>query len=194
MVRKRIESDVDLKRMKILILEKNGNKLSAMSNNIDPYKPDFCGRTKCFPCTTATKPTRGSCWVPGATYKIECLACVARGTKAVYTGESGHNSHYRGLAHLQGLERNKPNNVLVKHNDLYHGGKEGKVEDFRMSLLAGYRRPICRQSREGIEIQSTLNLQKQLGHRDVIIMNSRSDFNQPGVVRSTHAPLLAHMQ
>ena len=128
------------------------------------------------------------------TYNIECLSCCARGTKAVYTGESGHNIHYRGLAHLQGLERNKPNNVLVKHNELHHGGREGKVEDFRMSLLSGYRRPICRQSREGTEIQSVLDLQKQLGQRKVILMNSRSHFHQPGVVHSTHAPLLAHMQ
>ena len=165
-----------------------------MSNNVDPYKPDFCGRAKCFPCLTATKPTRGSCWVPGASYKIECLSCCAKGVKATYQGESGHNSHYRGLAHLQGLERNKQNNVLVKHNSLYHGGKAGKVEDFRMTMQSGYRWPISRQSREGLEIQATLDLQKSMGSSKVIIMNSRSDFHQPGVVRSTHAPLLAHTQ
>ena len=84
--------------------------------------------------------------------------------------------------------------MMVHHNHLYHGGKTGKMSDFRMTLESAYRRPILRQSREGLAIQANLDLQKIVGRHQVIIMNSRNDLLQPGVVRSTHVPLLAHTQ
>ena len=185
-----MEKDRDLKKMKVLIMEKNGPQLASRSNHTDPYKPEFCGRKKCFPCSTASKPTRGSCWVPGASYRIDCLSCVSQGVKAIYHGESGHSCHYRGLAHLNGLERNMPNNVMVLHNTLYHGGKAEKMSDFRMTLESVYRRQILCQSREGLAIQANLDLQKIAGRYQVIIMNSRNDFHQPGIVRSTYTKLL----
>ena len=130
MVKENIDSDKDLKAMKLLVLEKNGPQLARISNNIDPYKPDYCERERCFPCKTATKPTRGSCWVMGAAYRIICLDCLNRGVKAIYHGESGHSSHYRGLAHWDGYEKGKVENVMMQHDVAFHPGREPNITNF----------------------------------------------------------------
>ena len=83
----------------------------------------------------------------------------------------------------------KKDKVLHLHKVLYHPGRQAGIKQFKMRLIANYARPIAHQSREGTEIQSVLEDQKY--GKKIILMNSRNDFYQPGVVRSHHAPLLS---
>ena len=84
--------------------------------------------------------------------------------------------------------KGKQDNVLVCHNQMFHPHRQNKVEDFRMVLEGNYRRAIVRQSHEGTKIQAAL-MDKKEGKR-ITLMNSRNDFHQPGVVHSSHSPLL----
>ena len=63
----------------------------------------------------------------------------------------------------------------------YHPKEEMKVSDFRMTITANPRRPLIRLSREGVTIAHT---QKEVEEgKKVILMNDKSAFYQPGVVR-----------
>ena len=149
MIREKMMKDEQVRKMKIMVIEKNGPQLAKMVNFVDPYKPDFCSREKCFPCATANKPTRGTCWTQGALYQIQCLACEAKGVRGVYWGESGHSSHFRGRQHWDKFLKGKQDSVLLQHNAAYHPGKPRDIRQFQMETVATYPRPIVRQSREG---------------------------------------------
>ena len=168
--------------MGILVQEKPGDQLAGACNFVDRAVPDFCGRGDCLPCLTATKPTEGRCWREGTNYRIDCLLCKERDkTEAVYHGESGFSAYWRGRQHLEGFLRRTQGNPMQDHKTKYHPKEELKVSDFRMTIVANPRRPIIRLSREGISIAHT---QKALEEgRKVILMNDKTAFYQPGVVR-----------
>ena len=89
-IKKRIKNDKDLYCMKILVTEKNGNKLRNIANFCDLYVPDLCLTDGCFVCQSANIPTRGSCWREGLGYRIDCKICLLDGTEGVYFGETAH--------------------------------------------------------------------------------------------------------
>ena len=63
---------------------------------------------------------------------------------------------------------------------------EGK--DFIMTVEANFTRPILRQSLEGVAIARTIKARDN-GDR-VILVNSKREFVQPGVVRPVFSPLV----
>ena len=144
--------------MKVLVQEKTGTKLSAACNYADPFTPKFCSRKDCFPCKTGEKPTRGTCWRTGATYSIECRRCARRGIKAVYWGESGFSSHYRGKQHLSAFRRSQQDSALVKHVQDCHQGEEEEMDedDFVMKTVQTHGRPLTCQCQEGLLLKHSV--------------------------------------
>ena len=98
-----------------------------------------------------------------------------------FHGESGFSLYYRGRQHLDGFTRQVPGNTLHDHKVQYHPHEKLTTADFRMTVMSTAKRPIIRLSREGISITHT---QKQVerGER-VVLMNDKSTFFQPGVVK-----------
>ena len=101
----------------------------------------------------------------------------------------GHSSYYQGRHHIDGLRDKAADSLLHRHNLAQHPDRRLKVEDFRMSILANYQRPILRQSREGLEIENSL--QKIKDGQRLIILNSKAEFHQPGVVKATYSPMFS---
>ena len=71
-IRKRIQSDPDLRDMGVLVSEKNGTQIKSVANFVEPHKEDYCSRHDCFVCKSADKPTFGNCWREGVSYSISC--------------------------------------------------------------------------------------------------------------------------
>ena len=188
-IRRRLHDDPDLQKMKILVQEKTGSKLANICNYQDPSTSPYCQRGDCFPCRTGERPTRGSCWSAGAVYSITCNRCNQRGRQAVYWGESGSSSYFRGKAHMDAFRRRQTDSILLKHQmDFHEGEVEMEEKDFTMKTVSNQTRPLLRQSQEGCLIENTVR-EIELGARK-ILMNGKSEFYQPGVVRQSYGPLI----
>ena len=61
-------------------------------------------------------------------------------------------------------------------------------KDFQMSLAGQFRRPVLRQSHEGTSISRAIDLRE--GGGNLVLLNSKSEFHQPGQVRESYGKLL----
>ena len=112
---------------------------------------------------------------------------MERGLECVYHGESAHSAYYRGLFHLEGLERRKMDNILFKHQQEHHPEVNMTMMDFCMSTVRNSSRPVVRLSREGVAIaQSVRDSGKSFS---TIVLNSKSEFYQAGLVRTLPSPM-----
>ena len=111
-IRERLDSDPDLRALRIMVQEKNGIPLSHLTNHADPEPKNVCERMDCFVCETSRDPVKGRCWQEGIVYKITCLVCKNLGFEAQYHGESGFSSYVRGRQHLEGMRNKTQGNVL----------------------------------------------------------------------------------
>ena len=148
-------------------------------------------------CAIHTTGGKGNCNRPGCTYKVQCLACKVRGPDQVpeaeeqdgerpgqgevgvpcvslYHGQSGYSAKTRGLDHEQDMKAKRQTNAMVRHNILYHLGRQ---VDYQMSVVSLHSDPISRLCREGVDIIA--------GGQD-ILLNSKEEFLQ-GAVPSTRA-------
>ena len=100
---------------------------------------------------------------------------------ALYHGETGFSSYFRGRQHLDGFARQVPGNTLYDHQVDHHHREKLTKANFRMTVKSHVKRPILRLSREGVSITHTKK-QVERGER-VILMNNKSAFYQPGVVK-----------
>ena len=112
-----------------------------------------------------------------------CKRCETKGVKAVYWGEPGFSSHYRGKQHQDALRRKQPDSVLYRHILDCHEGQEREMtrDDFRMTTANIHRRPLTRQCEEGLELEHAVRNVE--GGARMLLLNSKSEFYQPGVVR-----------
>ena len=109
------------------------------------------------------------------------MLCKEKGVKGIYSGESGHSAYYRGNFHLDGLRKQSANSVLHNHNLDHHPNHKMTSDDFAMVVEGNYARAILRQSQEGVAIATSIR-EKEVGE-SVVVMNSKREFMQPGVVR-----------
>ena len=170
-IRERLDSDPDLRALRILVQEKNGIPLSQLTNYADPEARDFCGRKDCFVCETSRDPVKGRCWQEGIVYKITCLRCKDLGFEALYHGESGFSSYLRGKQHIEGMRSRTQGNVLYEHSREFHNGAAMEMKDFLMEIVDRYQRPVVRLSREGLQISHSLADMKNRAKK-TILMNS----------------------
>ena len=162
--------------------------MAGISNHVDPFTPKYCTREDCFVCRTAGRPTNGICWKLGAVYRIDCIRCKLSNLQAVYIGESGFSGYFRGKSHLEALRTGAADSVLHGHNLTFHPEGSMSMRDFQMSIISNHHRPIMRQCQEGLEIAHIMRESEARGRR-IILMNSKSQFYQPGVVRARYGPL-----
>ena len=129
-----------------------------------------CDRDDCFPCTSGGGGDYSkSCSV----YRIECEECKKSELSAVYEGETDRNGYSRGHEHLEGLGKEKEDNPLWKHCQLQHGGLKVK---FKMVCLKSFKTAFMRHINEGFRIACC---------QADICMNSKSEYQQPSIVRVT---------
>ena len=83
------------------------------------------------------------------------------------------------------MRKGTQGNVLYEHNREFHPGRLMGMEDFFMEVVDQYQRPVVRLSREGLQITHTQREMKDKQKR-IILMNSKAQFYQPAVVRSTY--------
>ena len=110
---------------------------------------------------------------------------MRKGIRSVYFGESGFLSHYRGKQHLSALRRKQQDSALLKHiEDCHEGDGEMDERDFVMKTIRNHRRPLSRQSHEGLLLEHAVK-DIESGEK-LLLMNSKSEFFQPGVVRPAY--------
>ena len=160
--------------MQLLVTEKTGQQLGTIANYMDPEKEPFCRRDGCFLCKTSDGPTWGKCWREGVTYQITCLVCLREGRQAVYLGETGYSSYFRGRFHQDGLRNKIADNPLYKHCLECHPAGRMDWRDFKMSVVGQFPRPILRQSHERQLIERAVD--QRAGGEGIIILNSKSEF------------------
>ena len=123
-----------------------------------------------------------SCKIDNITYKIICSKCKEKQISSIYHGESGRNFFCRGLEHSGDLESLKDGKPLVEHNKVQHPDLKMSQEDFRAELTGIFKNPLERLVSEGILIEEQI-LKRNSNKEKIIIMNSKSDYNQPSIVK-----------
>ena len=152
-----------------------------------PLEAGNCGRPKCALCAQLTSERNNRCWSRSATYSITCTPCNNNRIRATYIGETS-DVHRRLGQHLTGLENRRTDNILYQHSIQHHQGKPMEREDFKLEVTSNHKGPLSRQAEEGTRIllelasraQDHPNLHREgESTREVILMNSRSEFHQP---------------
>ena len=170
----------------ILVQENIGNKIKdKVCNMKDPWKKINCERENCIPCLDKKY---GECWSVGCTYKIECKKCKDRNRSEVYDGESARGMYSRIREHANGFLLCTKDSVLHHHHQDQHRETVMDLVDWEWTTMGGHGTPLERQSAEGVNIQEELRKQKQIG-RKVQLLNSRNDFNQPGIIHTSSQPI-----
>ena len=63
------------------------------------------------------------------------------------------------------------------------------MADFKMTLEGSFSRPLLRQSMEGTALARAIRI-RDSGCHQILIMNSKMEFMQPGVISPAFAPVL----
>ena len=96
-----------------------------------------------------------------------------RANKTVeYWGETGRDCFSRGGEHLKRCRERKDDNPMWKHLWDSHKGEKGE-EIFTMKMEKGFKKPLARQIREGVEIEMS----------NEILMNGKSEWNSARIPR-----------
>ena len=91
--------------------------------------------------------------------------------------------------HVNALKHKYKDSVLHHHVLEHHPGHTLDEDDFIFRVTGRDSRPLVRQCREGVALSNILDAMKQ-GDK-VNLMNSKSEFMQPGVVHRTFSRILA---
>ena len=102
-------------KVNIKVIEKAGKQIKTIFQKSDPFKPEKCQDTECFPCQTNNNGKSTNCRKDGIVYQITCNKCPA-----IYIGESARNANCRGREHLNDHETNKDCSVMQRHTQLHH--------------------------------------------------------------------------
>ena len=109
----------------------------------------------------------------GVLYRIRCDDCKSKGRDVEYWGETGRDSYTRGGEHIKGCKEKNEENALWKHIEGGHRGENKGDEIFSMKVEKGFRKPLARQIREGVEIELS----------GAILLNSKSEWNNARIPR-----------
>jgi hypothetical protein len=151
-------------------VERGGEKLRRLCKS-NPLGSKECGREKCLICKSGKT---GRCYENSAGYRCICLGCKAVGKKAVYEGETGGSGFLRQQIHSKAVEKGNLGNALAKHMELEH---EGRKEEFEMEVTGSFGTCVERQADEGTRVRIAEE------EEETLIMNSKSEFHQPPLVR-----------
>ena len=151
-------------------------------NSRDPWKKVDCDREGCMFCTTDRK---GECWNTNATYQIMCKLCKVKEIKACYQGESGRSLYTRTREHCNGLRLEQEGTPLYDHNLGKHPEHIMTQGDWEVESTGVYRSALERQTAEGILITEEVTKARSREGASTMVLNSKQDFHQAGVVHTT---------
>ena len=168
----------------IKVIETAGRSLEKCLVNSDPLRGNQCSDKSCLPARNTRN--KISCRRNNVGYRISCKICLLAGKQkqncGVYIGETGENMHVRMKSHLTKFNSKKTEiqessafwkHLKNEHEDLPQGWKFGDC--FEVEIRKAYNKPITRQTEEGIFM---VNEKGEL-------LNSKSEWNQPKIIRST---------
>ena len=159
------------KLRQIKFIERAGVSLRDTLVSSNPWGEMKCGRKECFVCKSENGGI-AKCMRESVLYSIRCEECKAKERTVEYWGETGRDCYSRGEEHVKGCRERCEDNPMWKHIYESHGG-EGGEELFSMRMEAGFKKPLARQIREGVEIESSRGE----------LMNSKSEWNNSRIPR-----------
>ena len=164
--------------MTVRVVERGGVSLKEHLVRTDMGEGGPCPQGDCVLCLT-NPGERGGLrhHRSGALYSGSCLLCPAEhGDQftAVYTGETGDSGYTRTFQHGQCITRRDQANAFAHHLAEYHPQRQGDIQAFKFRVERTFRKALMRQIWEAIEIH---------GSRATIILNSRSEWEQPAIDR-----------
>jgi hypothetical protein len=153
----------------VLIMERGGQKSSGDIRS-NPLGTKLCKRGNCPICRE--EGSKGGCQGGGVGYQHQCNTCLEEtGKITLYHGESSKSGYERGLQHVEGLRKEKDDNVMWKHSAIHHGGTHAK---FTMTITGRFAKCLERQEDEGTRVRES---------GADILMNSQTQWHQPPIKR-----------
>ena len=165
-----------------------------MTRDISQVK--LCSNPNCLICTAPG--AVGKCRDQSITYQINCMRAPCninfdplKPTKvpqtpeeplAHYVGETSRSGFLRGTSHLKDYRAKSQKCSLWRHTASHHGGDIGPsrgIQDYKMTKLRSWPRPLDRQTAEGSLIQDIELLETE---NRAICMNDKEDFLQSSAV------------
>lgn len=169
-LKKMYQREITSSGFRIKVVEKTGRTLKSQLQQSNPFKPQRCGRVRCFVCSSGGT---GNCNTESITYELLCEGECEE--KNEYKGESSTNAYTRGDKHLMDLNgRNITNSPLWRHCVEVHNGVR---QQFKMNVTGTYKNDtMLRQISEAVKIENT-DARK--------LMNTRAEWNMTRVPRAT---------
>ena len=142
-----------------------------------------CGRTECIDCNQGAE-VLFPCTRSSLVYENTCLRCnqgaggkkelqdVRTDIPTVYIGETSHSLQERGAQHWGGWKRKVPQNHMVYHQNMEHGGEPPK---FILRPVSFFKSALTRQIAEAVRIR------RRGGEGS--ILNSKSEYNRCHIPR-----------
>ena len=187
-IQRRIQQEVPSRKLKVQ--EALGGRLEGrVTSSREPWVLGGCQRSNCHLCSQSggERKDKSNCWSRGCNYTITCMSFDKNKVMAKYFGETT-NVYKRASTHFNGFNKGKWDNVLHAHRQQYHANQNITEENFLMEVMSQQQLPLERQAMEGVAIIAAIgdrdNLRKVVGrqeteHEEVVIMNSRREFQQP---------------
>ena len=104
-----------------------------------------------------------------------------------YVGETGDSAYHRQTEHARDIMRKETSNAFAKHLEAFHPDKAGDKSVFKIKTEAMFRKCVERQCHEGVMIQSSKD-------KVDVLLNSKSEWHDPGHHRERWRRLLQHHQ
>ena len=178
MVRGVVEEESRRLGLAARVVERGGVSLKQHLVRTDLGGGEPCPQGDCVLCLT--NPGEGGGLKhhrSGALYSGTCLVCPAeQGAQftAVYTGETGDSGYTRTGQHHKSIERRDQANAFAHHLTEHHPERQGDILAFRFRIEKTFRKALIRQIWEAVRIH---------GSQATIILNSRSEWEQPAIER-----------
>ena len=160
------------------VVERGGTNLKQQLVKTDLGYDGQCPQGDCLLCLTnpgeegSLKHHRS-----GALYSGSCVLCPAENGNdftAVYFGETGDSGYTRTSQHRYLIEKKDRTNAFADHLFEHHRDREGDIHAYRFKVVRTFRKSLVRQIWEAVAIH---------GSDATIVLNSRSEWEQPSVAR-----------
>ena len=172
---------------RIKVVERCGKTLQSQFPLNNLWQGAKCGREECTTCEQEGAEELPDCSKRSVLYENACLDCIpTAGRKggpreqdinpevpALYVGESSRSVMERSKEHWAGYRGAKPDNHMVKHQQLTHSGSA--PPRFVMRVISHHRSALERQVSEAVRI----------GRRGGAgaVLNSKSEYNRSYIPR-----------
>ena len=110
------------------------------------------------------------CHLGNINYNIQCNICLRNELNTKYFGESARNLYSRAREHEMKRLRRDEGSFMHRHQEEFH---KNEAPDWSFKVVKSFKDPLSRQVSEAVLIKN---------HKG-ILLNSKSEFHQPPLVR-----------